>query len=712
MTTNTSHSRPLILIADDDPTIRLLIKHVLKRENYQIVEVDNGEECLATYKEQQPDLVLLDAMMPAMDGFDCCLELKNLPKGEFVPILMITALDEQQSIDRAFTVGASDYVTKPIHPPLLRQRVRRLLQASKAEAALRKSEKKYHSLINNIKEVIFQADQKGRFAFLNLGWTKITGFTVEETLGRGLWEFVAAEDLKLYWQHFLPLVKATIPELPSEYLEIWGIKSAEWSALNPQQNCRYQMRLQKRNGGSCWVEIYAYLTSVDDYNLYSISGTISDVSEHKAREKHLQAENTTRKILTETESISEANLQILQGLGESLEWDWGEIWLPETHTDQLKCAAIWHSSHSPNQKQIDAFLELEAATWQEKYASPTGLVAKVWSSGEPVWITQLLPETEFKRADLAAQAGLQTAVACPLIGGEQNLGVMLFFSSKQEECSADLLKLMASLGSQIGQFIRRKQVETELQRQNALLQSELNNAADYVRSLLPSPLTEKVRIQHQFLPSLQLGGDAFDYYWLDEHQHHLVIYLLDVAGHGVQSALLSVSLLNILRSQSLYNTDYYQPWTVLEELNRVFQMNEDGQNYFTIWYGVYDVVNRELAYSCAGHSPAILIYPETTEIKTEQLGTGSIPIGMLLEAEFEDSVVKVPPQSTIYLFSDGIYEFLTPEGQTWGLEALIELLQTNQRQNRLQPQQLVKQIQQLNQNQAFRDDISLLQICL
>ncbi len=129
---------PLILIVDDDKSMRILLRQAMKKEGYQVAEAKDGEECLAVYERLQPDIVLLDAMMPVMDGFTCCTQLQALFEGEMpsgtlrdrTPVLMITGLDDQASVDRAFEVGASDYVTKPIHWAVLRQRVRRLLQQS------------------------------------------------------------------------------------------------------------------------------------------------------------------------------------------------------------------------------------------------------------------------------------------------------------------------------------------------------------------------------------------------------------------------------------------------------------------------------------------------------------------------------------------------------------------------------------------------------
>jgi diguanylate cyclase (GGDEF)-like protein len=117
----------LILIVDDDLFMRKILVRYLERENYRVVEAVDGLEALKIYQECQPDIILLDAMMPVLDGFECCSRLQQLPNGDHTPVLIITALEDRKSVDRAYAVGASDYVTKPIHWAVLRQRVRRLL---------------------------------------------------------------------------------------------------------------------------------------------------------------------------------------------------------------------------------------------------------------------------------------------------------------------------------------------------------------------------------------------------------------------------------------------------------------------------------------------------------------------------------------------------------------------------------------------------------
>ncbi len=140
MTVFPSHHRvPLLLVVDDDELVRSMLVENLSQEGYQIVEAKNGEAALATFLKMRPDMILLDGVMPMMDGFECCAQLQKLPGGIQTPVLIITGLEEATYVDRAFEVGAADYITKPIHWAVLRQRVRRLLNQSQLHHDLENS---------------------------------------------------------------------------------------------------------------------------------------------------------------------------------------------------------------------------------------------------------------------------------------------------------------------------------------------------------------------------------------------------------------------------------------------------------------------------------------------------------------------------------------------------------------------------------------------
>jgi sigma-B regulation protein RsbU (phosphoserine phosphatase) len=258
--------------------------------------------------------------------------------------------------------------------------------------------------------------------------------------------------------------------------------------------------------------------------------------------------------------------------------------------------------------------------------------------------------------------------------------------------------------------LRLYQINQDLQAQKRMLESEFNEAAEYVRSLLPPPMTGKLKIDSRFIPSRRLGGDCFDYYWLDPD--YLAIYLLDVSGHGLGAALPSISVLNLLRSQSMDGVNFYQPDSVLRVLNETFQMDHQNDKFFTIWYGVYNQVKRQLIYSSAGHPPAILLsQPTRGKPSATLLKTSSMPIGMLPDTRFVNQRCEIDPSSVLYIFSDGVYEIRQPDGNVWGLDAFASLLIKDQRSiHQFGLDYILEQIKRIQPKESLDDDLSLLRI--
>lgn len=272
---------------------------------------------------------------------------------------------------------------------------------------------------------------------------------------------------------------------------------------------------------------------------------------------------------------------------------------------------------------------------------------------------------------------------------------------------------LSEMKAKIRAGLRLRQLSRDLQEQKQLLEAELSEAADYVRSLLPPPLVGTVSIDSRFIPSRELGGDCFDYYWLDPD--YLVFYLLDVSGHGLGSALPSISVQNVLRSQSLPDVNFYQPTAVLKALNETFQMNDQNEKYFTMWYGVYNCSRRMLTYASAGHPPSILVSPDEggDRYRAKRLRTPNLPVGMMPDITYETGRCLVPKNSHIYVFSDGVYESFDPtlsgeQDMSWGLDEFIELLVSHAEQ--LDLDTLLEEIQVARGTTLFPDDLSLLRV--
>jgi len=244
-------------------------------------------------------------------------------------------------------------------------------------------------------------------------------------------------------------------------------------------------------------------------------------------------------------------------------------------------------------------------------------------------------------------------------------------------------------GSLVRQLIQGDDLVGRERRNRVLaerLNEELDNAARYVASILPDDLHGPVSATSRYLPSRSVGGDSFGYAWVDDD--HLIVYIIDVSGHGVKPSLLSVSIHNLLRSGTLPAEMLLAPDRLLTELNRRFSMKKQDGHYFTMWYGVYLRSTGELRYANAGHPPPLFMPGEGSgAVVLHQVG--GMPVGMLADSEFMAETCVVAPGSQILLYSDGVMgepprlaEFaarcatLAATSEDW-LDSLVPMLPTD-----------------------------------
>ncbi|MCQ8117329.1 two-component system response regulator [Methylomonas rosea] len=141
-------ARSLILAIDDDDMVRLMLQEILQREEFDVICAANGKQGLALAASERPNLVLLDVMLPDLNGFDCLQAIKNMPGNSLLPVVMLTGMDDLESVNRAFQLGATDFIPKPLNWPTLPHRLRYLLRSvatleelARSEAELRQAQK-------------------------------------------------------------------------------------------------------------------------------------------------------------------------------------------------------------------------------------------------------------------------------------------------------------------------------------------------------------------------------------------------------------------------------------------------------------------------------------------------------------------------------------------------------------------------------------------
>ncbi len=255
------------------------------------------------------------------------------------------------------------------------------------------------------------------------------------------------------------------------------------------------------------------------------------------------------------------------------------------------------------------------------------------------------------------------------------------------------------IGSHVLKHEFRDRAEVEKSDQ---ISEELETAQKYVQSVLPPPMNEKgISIEWTFVPSSTLGGDSFGYHWIDDDS--LALYLLDVSGHGVAAAMHSVSVLNTIRHESLPHTDFLDPQSVLTKLNDVFQMDEHGGVYFTLWYGVYDIRTRQLTYSVAGHPAALL----ATGQDMRQLKTKGMPIGLYPGAPYRNETAEIDEFAVLYVFSDGVFEVRTIQGADWSFGELQDKLLHLRQTEASHSGEILKLVENLTGQRKWEDDFTI-----
>jgi len=210
----------------------------------------------------------------------------------------------------------------------------------------------------------------------------------------------------------------------------------------------------------------------------------------------------------------------------------------------------------------------------------------------------------------------------------------------------------------------------ELQKQYDYINVELIRASEHVRSLLPSPyLDDNLRIDWIYQPSSKLGGDIFGYQFADDS--HLIVYLIDVCGHGIGPALHSVSVYNTIRFQTLPKTDFTDPSEVVSSLNNTFSMFDHNHLYFTMWYCVINIKTGIMRYTGAGHPP-ILIINRDKELK--EIFSKNPPVGTAQGLKYSSDECLLKDIEYIYMFTDGVYEIRNQAGKYMNINLFKQFL--------------------------------------
>lgn len=315
---------PLVLIVDDDQFMRIQLRHAMEQSGYQVAQASNGDQAISIYLDQQPDIVLLDAMMPVMDGFACCKVLRSLLNSDRIasnlPVLMITALEDQESVDQAFAVGATDYITKPIHWAVLRQRVRRLLEASQAMEALQQQTERARLSEKQLR-IALEAAQMGTWTW-DIQTGKVThSVTTEAIYGLTPGSFEGTYEDFLNSIH--PEDREMVIESVRRTLEEKAEYDLEFRIIRPDNTVRWvasrgQVYYQKVDNESIASGLpnpdqdlfLSANASPEEFLAVRMTGINMDITDRKRTQEELQRQNRRSQLFAEVTLKIRQSLQI------------------------------------------------------------------------------------------------------------------------------------------------------------------------------------------------------------------------------------------------------------------------------------------------------------------------------------------------------------------------------------------------------------------
>ena len=300
----------------------------------------------------------------------------------------------------------------------------------KKEESLRESEERFRTMADTAPVLIWTTDADKLCTYVSQTWLDLTGRIFEEELGNG-W----ADDIH-----------------PSDRD---ARRAAYAHCFDQRSPFTLEYRVRRHDGEYRWLLDKGTPRFASDGTFLGYIGSATDITERKRLEERLRAQHTVAQILAEATTIEEATPRILRAMGECLGWDVGALWRVDREAEALRCVELWHEA------SIEV-PEFERVSREFTFVPGLGLPGRVWSSLEPEYIPDVVPDENFPRGPIAQREGLHAAFGFPILLGGEVLGVIEFFSREIRQPDQELLNMLATIGSQIGQFIERKRAEAEL----------------------------------------------------------------------------------------------------------------------------------------------------------------------------------------------------------------------------------------------------------
>ncbi|MBF0467892.1 MAG: response regulator [Desulfamplus sp.] len=272
-----------ILVVDDSPPNIKILNQILKEE-YTVMVATNGEKALSIADLHLPDIILLDVIMPGIDGYQVCLHLKSNDRTSDIPVVFITSKNNIEDEEKGFKVGAVDYITKPFSPPIVKARIKTHLMLKVQRDSLQENEERYRNIYNHTPVMLHSIDREGKLVSVSDYWLEVLGYERKDVIGRKTTKFLTDRSG----------VYATTTVIP-EFFKTGFVKDISYQFV-------------KKNGETIETLLSAIAERDKEGNILRSLAVLTDVTDFKRTQKALKEAKLSAEAANLSKSIFLANM--------------------------------------------------------------------------------------------------------------------------------------------------------------------------------------------------------------------------------------------------------------------------------------------------------------------------------------------------------------------------------------------------------------------
>ncbi len=640
-----------ILVVDDTVDNLQLLGKNLSRAGFSVGIAQNGRNALQQAQGKNYDLILLDIMMPDMDGYEVLERLKSDQKTDSIPVIFLTAKTDKESIVRGFEMGAVDYLTKPFNMEELLVRVKTHLELKYTRELVKKQLNKQEVLFDSIPISVYEKDADLNYKKVNAKFAEKFNRKPDEITGkndRGLFPQGLAETFEKQEKQLLADNK--------------GIS-------------QYEYKIRLPDGREKWF-ISDKTPYFDENNKPAgVIGAEQDITENKRMNQFLKYHNKVESVINTLSArfininADELNNEIdkfLETMAELMNFCQGSLMMTEDDNSQrVNIINEWYKDNKVIARIQSLNREGVFKYYQHQEVQQPIIIN---FAGED----DVLEYLGVEKIDCNAM------LIIPIRYKKELKGILWFTSQNPIGKTQEDINHYSIFGEIISNAMERKRSEERINNLYQSLLDDLNVAAQVQSYFLPDwvQLYDKALFSSLYVPHNRIGGDLFDIIEIDPDCY--ITYVGDISGHGVQSALFMAAVRSLIKITINNFEGQLEPYRILNRLNELLRMDilSNNDTYITMVMTRINLKEEKVSYFSAGHPPLMCYDSKKQEIQTVE-DLGSVPLGWLSGQPYkkeEQGLCRINPNKCLLYYTDGLFECVDNQGEQLGLEGLQKIM--------------------------------------